>query len=137
VKSNYKIALALFAGAAMGGAAVHGLHAQGKPTAYVVGEVDVTNQDAFVKDYVPLAMKALGERTSVIEGDPPKRIVINSFDSLDQAVAAYNSAAYKKRPSSAASTERSASLPSRDCHSEWHPSFGNNTGIVTTSYRSR
>jgi uncharacterized protein (DUF1330 family) len=108
VKSNYKIALALFAGAAMGGAAVHGLHAQGKPTAYVVGEVDVTNQDAFVKDYVPLAMKALGEsgsgyktlavggRTSVIEGDPPKRIVINSFDSLDQAVAAYNSAAYKE-----------------------------------------
>jgi hypothetical protein len=33
VKSNYKIALALFAGAAMGGAAVHGLHAQAKPTA--------------------------------------------------------------------------------------------------------
>jgi uncharacterized protein (DUF1330 family) len=108
VKSNYKIALALFAGAAMGGAAVHGLHAQGKPTAYMVGEVDVTNQDAFVKDYVPFAMKALGEsgsgykalavggRTSVIEGDPPKRIVINSFDSLDQAVAAYNSAAYKE-----------------------------------------
>jgi uncharacterized protein (DUF1330 family) len=108
VTSNYKIALALFAGAAMGGAAVHGLRAQGKPTAYVVGEVDVTNQDAFVKDYVPLAMKALSEsgsgykaiavggKTAVIEGDPPKRIVINSFDSLDQAVAAYNSAAYKE-----------------------------------------
>ena len=39
---------------------------------------------------------AVGGRTSVIEGDPPKRIVINSFDSLDQAVAAYNSAAYKE-----------------------------------------
>lgn len=79
-----------------------------KPPAYVVGEVDVTNQDAFLKEYVPLAVKALGKsgsgykaiavggKTAVIEGEPPKRIVINSFDSLDQAVAAYNSAAYKE-----------------------------------------
>jgi len=29
--------------------------------AYVVGEVDVTNYDAFVKEYVPLAIKALGK----------------------------------------------------------------------------
>jgi uncharacterized protein (DUF1330 family) len=105
---NYKIALALMAGAIVGGAVVQGLHAKAKPPAYVVGEVDVTNQDAFVKEYVPLAVKALGKsgsgykaiavggKTAVIEGEPPKRIVINSFDSLDQAVAAYNSAAYKE-----------------------------------------
>jgi uncharacterized protein (DUF1330 family) len=90
------------------GAAVQGLHAQAKPIAYVVGEVDVSNRDAFVKDYVPLAMKALresgsgykalavGGRTAAIEGEPPKRIVISSFDSIDQAVAAYNSAAYRE-----------------------------------------
>jgi uncharacterized protein (DUF1330 family) len=105
---NYKIALALMAGAIVGGAVVQGLHAKAKPPAYVVGEVDVTNQDAFVKEYVPLAVNALGKsgsgykaiavggKTAVIEGEPPKRIVINSFDSLDQAVAAYNSAAYKE-----------------------------------------
>jgi uncharacterized protein (DUF1330 family) len=103
-----KIILGIVAGAAAGGAAVQGLHAQAKPVAYVVGEVDVTNRDAFVKDYVPLAMKALresgsgykalavGGRTAAIEGEPPKRIVISSFDSLDQAVAAYNSAAYRE-----------------------------------------
>jgi uncharacterized protein (DUF1330 family) len=108
MNSNYKIALALMAGAIVGGAVVQGLRAKAKPPAYVVGEVDVTNQDAFLKEYVPLAVKALGKsgsgykaivvggKTAVIEGEPPKRIVINSFDSLDQAVAAYSSAAYKE-----------------------------------------
>lgn len=108
MKQNYKLILGIVAGVAIGGAAVQGLHAQSKPVAYVVGEVDVTNHDAFVRDYVPLAMKALresgsgykalavGGKTATIEGKPPKRIVINSFDNLDQAVAAYNSAAYKE-----------------------------------------
>ena len=66
----------------------------------------MTNQEAYAKEYVPLAVKALtdagnkvvarGGKTAAIEGAPPKRIVINSFDSLDQAVAAYNSPAYKE-----------------------------------------
>ncbi|MGB9043467.1 MAG: DUF1330 domain-containing protein [Pseudolabrys sp.] len=106
MKANYKIAIALVAGAAIGGAAIQGLHAQAKPRAFVVAEVDVTNQDAFIKEYTPLAVKALtesgnkvvarGGKTATIEGAPPKRIVINSFDNLDQAVAAYNSPAYKE-----------------------------------------
>ena len=106
MKANYKVAIALVAGAAIGGAAIQGLHAQAKPRAFVVAEVDVTNQDAFTKEYVPLAVKALtesgnkvvarGGKTATIEGSLPKRIVINSFDNLDQAVAAYNSAAYKE-----------------------------------------
>jgi uncharacterized protein (DUF1330 family) len=105
---NYKILLALIVGAAIGAAAVQGLHAQAKPPAYVVGEVEVRNQDAFVKEYVPLAVEALSKsgtgyraiavagKVATIEGEPPKRIVINAFNSLDQAVAAYNSAAYKE-----------------------------------------
>lgn len=59
MKSNYKVAIALVAGAAIGGAAIQGLHAQAKPPAYVIGEIDVTNQDGYVKEYVPLASKAL------------------------------------------------------------------------------
>jgi uncharacterized protein (DUF1330 family) len=109
VKTNYKVAIALVAGAAIGGAAIQGLHAQAKPPAYVVAEIDVTNQDAFTKEYLPLAQKALAEggsgyktiarggKTVSIEGAPPKsRIVINTFGSLDKAVAAYNSASYKE-----------------------------------------
>jgi uncharacterized protein (DUF1330 family) len=98
MKTNYKVAIALVAGAAIGGAAIQGLHAQ---AAFVIAEVDVSNQDGFAKEYVPVAVKALtesgskpvarGGKTASIEGAPPKRIVINSFDTLDQAVAAYNS----------------------------------------------
>jgi uncharacterized protein (DUF1330 family) len=110
MKTNYKIAIAiaLVAGTALGAAAVQGLHAQAKPPAYVVAEIDVSNQDGFVKEYVPLAVKALGQAAGykpmarggkivAIEGAPPKsRIAINTFANLDAAVAAYNSPAYKE-----------------------------------------
>ena len=107
MKTNYKIAIALVAGTALGAAAVQGLHAQAKPPGYVVAEIDITNQEAFLKEYTPLAIKALtdsgnkplarGGKTVSIEGAPPKsRIVINSFANLDAAVAAYNSPAYKE-----------------------------------------
>ena len=107
MKSYYKVAIALVAGAAIGAAAVQGLHAQAKPLGYVVAEIDVTNQEAFLKEFTPLAVKALadsgnkalarGGKVVAIEGTPPKsRIVINSFPSLDAAVAAYNSPAYKE-----------------------------------------
>ena len=41
MKSNYKIAIALVAGVALGGAAIQGLHAQAKPKAYLVTESEV------------------------------------------------------------------------------------------------
>jgi len=106
MKTRYTVALSVLAGVVLGAAAIQGLHAQATPRAFVVAEVDVTNQDGFTKEYVPLAVKALtesgnkavarGGKTATIEGAPPKRVVINSFDNLDQAVAAYNSAAYKE-----------------------------------------
>jgi uncharacterized protein (DUF1330 family) len=108
MKSNYKIAIALIAGAALGATASQVLHAQAKPPAFTVSEIDVTNQEGFVKEFAPVAVKALGEaagykaiarggKTVSIEGAPPKsRIVINTFANLDAAVAAYNSDAYKK-----------------------------------------
>lgn len=93
MKTNHKIAIALIAGAALGAAAVQGLHAEAKPPGYVVAEIDVTNQEAFLKEYTPLAVKApansgskalaRGGKVVAIEGTPPKsRIVINSFASL-------------------------------------------------------
>ena len=59
MNSNYKLAAALVAGAAIGGAAIQGLHAQAKPPAFVVAEINVSNQDGFVKEFAPLAAKAL------------------------------------------------------------------------------
>ena len=53
MKTNYKMAIALIAGVAIGGAAVQGLHAQAKPPGYVVIDANVTNADGFTKDYAP------------------------------------------------------------------------------------
>lgn len=105
MKSTYKLAIAMLAGAALGAAAVQGLHAQAKPPAYVISEIDVTNADAYTKEYVPLANKALadsgqkrlvsGGKTITLAGAPPaSRIVLSVFESLEKAQAAYNSPAY-------------------------------------------
>jgi uncharacterized protein (DUF1330 family) len=100
------IGLAMLTGAALGAAAVEGLHAQAKPPVYQVVEIDVLNQDAYVKDYVPKAQAAIraaggkflaaGGKTTTIEGEPPKsRVVIQQWDSVEKIQAYRNSAAFK------------------------------------------
>ena len=59
MKTNYKLAIALVAGAAIGGAAIQGLHAQAKPPVYSVTEIDVTNVAAYEKEYCPLAQGSI------------------------------------------------------------------------------
>ena len=105
VKSNYKLLIAMLGGVDLGAAAVLGLHAQAKPPAYVISEIDVTDKDAYAKQYIPLAVKALkesgqkqlaaGGRTAAISGEPPKsRIVLSVFENMEKAQAAYTSPEY-------------------------------------------
>jgi uncharacterized protein (DUF1330 family) len=100
-----KAALAMFIGFGLGAGAVQGLHAQAKPPAYVISEIDVTDADAYAKEYVTLANKALAEsgqkrlasggRTITLAGAPPSsRVVLSVFESLEKAQAAYSSPAY-------------------------------------------
>jgi len=106
MKTKYTVALALLAGMAIGALAVQGLHAQGKPPVYVVAEIDVTNPEAYAKDYVPKAVAAnkaagvryiaLGGKITALEGEPPKRAVIQVWDSVEQAQKARSSADYKE-----------------------------------------
>ena len=95
----------MLAGAVIGAATVQSLHAQSKPVAYVISEIDVTNPDAYAKEYVPLANKALadsgqkrlasGGKTIALAGQPPaSRIVLSVFESMEKAQAAYTSPAY-------------------------------------------
>jgi uncharacterized protein (DUF1330 family) len=107
MRTYYLIGLSLVAGAALGAAAVQGLHAQARPLAYVVGEINVTDPEGFKKDFGPIARKALAEapgyralvlggKVVPIQGDAPKaRVIINVFDNLDAAVQAYNSPDFK------------------------------------------
>jgi uncharacterized protein (DUF1330 family) len=106
VKTHHAVALALLAGVALGGAAVEGLHAQAKPPAYFVNEINVTDTDAYMKDYLPLAQasikkyggKVLAASLHVIpiEGDPPKRVAIQLWENIDAVQAWRNSADYQE-----------------------------------------
>jgi uncharacterized protein (DUF1330 family) len=93
------------AGFAAGAGLVQTLHAQAAPPAYVISEIEVTNAEAYAKEYVPVANKALadsgqrrlasGGKTIAIAGAAPaSRIVVSMFESLDKAKAAYTSLAY-------------------------------------------
>jgi uncharacterized protein (DUF1330 family) len=106
MKTQYTVALSLLAGIAVGAAAVQVLHAQAKPPAYVVAEIDVLNVTPYDNEYVPPAAKAIadgggkyivrGGETTSFYGDPPKsRIAIMVFESMDKAKAAFESSAFK------------------------------------------
>lgn len=105
MKTNYKLALTLLAGIALGGAAIQGLHAQARPPAYIVADLNVTDQDGFAKNFAPMVEKIIvdgggkylagGGKIVMIEGAPSNRFVMFVFPNLDQAVATFTSAAYK------------------------------------------
>ena len=105
MKTHVKLGLAMLAGFGLGAAAVHQLHAQAAPPAYVVSEIDVVDEGGYANEYLSLANKALAasgqkrlassSNTLAIAGDPPKsRIVLSVFESMEKAQAAYTSAAY-------------------------------------------
>jgi uncharacterized protein (DUF1330 family) len=100
MRSSYKITMVLLAGVALGALAVEGLHAQAKAPVYYIAEIDVTNPDAYAKEYVPKAqslIKAAGGRfvaiggaaanggkVTAFDGDAPKRVVVQVWDSMDK-----------------------------------------------------
>ena len=106
MRSNFRIAMVLFAGVTIGAIAVQGLHAQGaKPKAYAISENDVLDAKAQTA-FLPAARKAIAEahgrslltaqgRVVQIEGSsPPKSVGIVEWDSVDDAVAFYKSKAW-------------------------------------------
>ena len=112
MNTKFKLTLAMLAGAAIGAAAVNGLHAQAKPPLYVVSEIDVTNPEAYGKEFAPKAqatIKAAGARflliggtagagakpITAISGTPPKRVTVQVWDSLEAMNKWYNGADYQ------------------------------------------
>jgi uncharacterized protein (DUF1330 family) len=101
MKSNYKLAITLVAGIAIGGAAVQGLHAQAKPPGLVVVDIsDITDAEGFKaigqrsNEAAAAVFKELGGRylartsnITAVDGTPPKRFVIIVFDSVEKAKA--------------------------------------------------
>jgi uncharacterized protein (DUF1330 family) len=106
MKTHYSVTLAVLAGFGLGAVAFEGLHAQAKVPLYQVVEIDLSNMDAYARDYVPKAQAAIkgtggkflaaGGKTTTIEGEPPKpRVVIQQWDSVEKIQAYRDSAAFK------------------------------------------
>ena len=102
MRSRYAVALSILVGTVIGGAAVQTLHAQMKPPVYLIAQNEVTNPEAYLKEFsIPTlaSVKAAGGRYLVLggkitplDGTPPKtRIVIQVWDSMEKLQAWYNS----------------------------------------------
>jgi uncharacterized protein (DUF1330 family) len=107
MKTYYTVAVSMLAGFGLGALAIQTLHAQAKPPVYVVTEIDVTNVDAYNKEYVPVVrpviaksggkLIAVSQNPTSVEGAPQKsRVAINMFESLEKATAWREGADYKE-----------------------------------------
>lgn len=106
MRSNFKIAMVLLTGVAIGAIAVQGLHAQSaKLKAYAVSESEILDASAQAA-YLTAARKALeaahgrslhtgaGRVVQIEGGSPPKSVGIIEWNSVDEAVAFYKSKAW-------------------------------------------
>jgi|SRR5882757_1669999 len=85
-------------------AAVRDLNAQIQVLAYVIAEIDVTDSEAF-KEYAPRVQPSFapfggryvvrGGKTESLAGEPPKRVVVLAFDTMERAQSWYASPEYE------------------------------------------
>ncbi len=90
-----KIAAAIAGGLLIGGGTVQLLHAQSKPPAFVVAEVDVKDQAGFEENFLKPTQKDIADhggkylaggykKTLSLSGaEPPNRVVIVQFANMD------------------------------------------------------
>jgi uncharacterized protein (DUF1330 family) len=95
----------MLASAGLGAAALQGLHAQAKPPAYVITEVDIIDEAGF-KEFSPKVAKTVeasggkyltrGGQIIALEGTAPKRFVLSVFPSVEAAQAWRKSAGWNE-----------------------------------------
>jgi uncharacterized protein (DUF1330 family) len=105
MKTRYTVAVSMLAGIAIGAVAIQGLHAQAKPKAYTVTELETIDAKAaadFAKRVQAEQMTAGGRNFRTgggkvigMEGPPPpQRVAITEWDSLEKAEAFFKSKAW-------------------------------------------
>lgn len=106
------VAIAVLAGMGAGASIVQVLHAQAKPPVYFIGEIEVTNPEGYAKEYLPKAREIIrahggqlvaaggaagtGNQVISVDGEPPKRVVIYRYPSVDAVHAWRNDPAYEE-----------------------------------------
>jgi uncharacterized protein (DUF1330 family) len=112
MKSRIGMAATILASMGLGGLAVESLHAQAKPPVYFVGEIEVTNPEGYAKEYLPKAREIIkahggqllaaggaagsGNAVIAVDGEPPKRVVVYKYPSVDAVRAWRNDPAYEQ-----------------------------------------
>ncbi len=105
MNTRVSIALSLIAGFGLGAVSIDALHAQAKPPVFVVAEINVSNVDAYMKEYQPKAaelVKKNGARLlaaanpKALEGKAPTRVAVQQWESMEKVNAWYNSKEYKE-----------------------------------------
>ena len=116
-----KTAFAMLAGVAIGALAIQGLHAQQTggqqqlPKVIYVSEIDVSNPEGYGKEFAPKAQELIkkhGGRVLAIggtgggpiqthpvtsfSGEPPKRVTIQEWESLDKVKGWFNDPEYQQ-----------------------------------------
>src|SRR5262245_60425528 len=97
MKTRFTVALSMLAGVALGAATIQGLHAQAKPKAFIITESEVLDAGALAA-YIPKlrdVQKAHGARLVVPAGgkvvasvgEPPKRVGVTEYESVEKAQA--------------------------------------------------
>ena len=105
-----KLLSALTFGVAIGAGATQ-LYAQPKAPVYLITEITLKDADAYLKEYVPLAqantkkhginevargsLGGPGPQVTAVEGEPPKRAIVQIFENLEKMNEFRNSTDYR------------------------------------------
>lgn len=98
--------LALIVGIGLGAVAVEGLHAQSKPPVYLITEIDISNVDAYMKEYAPKAQElvkkgggrliAASANVTGLQGNAPSRAAVSQWESIEKVKGWWDSTEQKE-----------------------------------------
>jgi uncharacterized protein (DUF1330 family) len=102
-----KTGIAILVGVGIGAVSVQALRAQAKPLAYVIAEINVKNEDGFMKEFLPARAKAIADSggTYIVRGGNPKgvmgqppagRVAVVQFENIDKLIAFTQSSGFKE-----------------------------------------
>jgi uncharacterized protein (DUF1330 family) len=98
MQAKYKLALALATGFMLGVGAIQVLHAQAKPSSYVVAMINVKDEEGYKNNFLKEAQKQIADyggkyvaggfnKTTALVGTAPNRVVILHFENIDKVKA--------------------------------------------------
>ncbi|MGV7216720.1 DUF1330 domain-containing protein [Bradyrhizobium sp. UFLA05-112] len=110
MNSGCRIGLVMLTCTVLGAFGSEALHSEAAPPAYLIGQIDVTDPDGYAKEYLPKAREiikahggklvaaagaaATGSQVVAVDGNPPRRVVIYVYPSMEALRAWRNDPAY-------------------------------------------